>query len=246
MRATVDYQTMSNRNSNEPLLFFAAGVFVTIVVNKIIAMQKSSSIKRETAGATVEGDDLSLFYGDKKLLTKISQSRKYLPAEFYGTMVKDCIVCCCDIVLVRYNHQLQKKECLLVERASEPAKGLWWWPGGRILKGETFFDAAKRKAIQETGIKDVDPLQVLGVWNTFFPTSHWDTEAEKGTQTVNCVVLVEISQLPGATSNVTLDNQSERYKWVGLDPDAALQNGEDPYVWKILQRLKTWDPTYTS
>ena len=197
------------------------------------------------AGATVEGDDLSLFYGDRKSLTTITQRRQYLPGELYGTMVRDCIVCCCDIVLVRYNHQLRKKECLLVERASEPAKGLWWWPGGRILKGETFFDAAQRKATQETGIKDVEPLQVLGVWNTFFPTSHWDTETEKGTQTVNCVVLVEITQ-SGTNATVTLDNQSEQYKWVSLDPDVAKENGEDPYVWKVLQRLRAWDPTYDS
>lgn len=198
------------------------------------------------AGATVEGDDLSLFYGDRTLLTTITQKRKYLPGEIYGAMVRDCIVCCCDIVLVRYNRELKQKECLLVERASEPAKGLWWWPGGRILKGETFFDAAQRKATQETGISGVEPLQVLGVWNTFFPTSHWDTETEKGTQTVNCVVLVEVKGASSSGATVTLDNQSEQYKWIGLDPDVAKKKGEDPYVWKILQRLKAWDPTYDS
>lgn len=194
------------------------------------------------AGATVEGDDLSLFYGDEKNLTTVKESARYLPEEVYGKLVRDCIVCCCDIVLVRYNKELKANECLLVERASEPAKGLWWWPGGRILKGETFFDAAKRKAMQETGISDVEPIQVLGVWNTFFPKSHWDTETEKGTQTVNCVVLVKITRSGSAT--VTLDNQSERCKWQSLDPKIAIENGEDPYVYKILQRLEAWDLTY--
>jgi 8-oxo-dGTP pyrophosphatase MutT (NUDIX family) len=115
--------------------------------------------------------------------------------------------------------------------------------GGRILKGETFFDAATRKAIQETGIANVRPIQVLGIWNTFFPTSHWDTEEAQGTQTVNPVVLVEITG-NGVDSEVRLDHTSEQYKWISLDPDTAIHNGEDPYIYKNLQRLQAWNPTY--
>lgn len=180
-----------------------------------------------------------MFYGDIPSLTTITDSRKFLPSDVYGSIVRDCIICCCDIILVRTTGR--QKECLLIKRSSEPAKGLWWWPGGRILKGETFFAAAKRKAMQETGIANVQPIQVLGIWNTFFPTSHWDTDKEKGTQTVNPVVLVEI--LTGG-SEVKLDHTSEQYKWIPLDPDRAIQTGEDPYIYKNLQRLKAWNPTY--
>ena len=133
-----------------------------------------------TAGATPEGNDLSLFYGDRKELTTITPSRKFLPKEIYGQLVLDTVVCCVDILLVRYNPTLGYKEFLLVERSTEPAKGYWWLPGGRLLKGETFFDAARRKARDETGLEKVTPIQILGVWNTFFPTSHWDTPTNKG------------------------------------------------------------------
>jgi ADP-ribose pyrophosphatase YjhB (NUDIX family) len=198
----------------------------------------------------VEGDDLSLFYGDEAKLTTISDRHKFLPSDFYGSLVRDCVVCCCDIVLVRNNPQTGRKETLLVERATDPVKGVWWWPGGRILKGETFFAAASRKAQQETGISHVQPIQVLGIYNTFFPTSHWDNESSKGTQTVNAVVLVEIittqQQEEAAATEVKLDNTSEQYKWISLDPQSAIQNKEDPYVWKNLQRLKAWNPTYDS
>ena len=198
------------------------------------------------AGATVEGDDLSLFYGDRSVLTTITDRHKFLPNELYGNLVRDCIVCCCDIILVRTNPSTQQKETLLVERGTEPVKGLWWWPGGRILKGETFFDAATRKAKQETGISHVQPIQVIGIWNTFFPTSHWDTDTCKGTQTVNAVVLVEIinNSSKADLAQVQLDNTSERYKWISLNPDQAIQNNEDPYVWKNLQRLQAWNPNY--
>jgi ADP-ribose pyrophosphatase YjhB (NUDIX family) len=75
-------------------------------------------------------------------------------------------VCCLDCLVIRKNTINGKTECLLVERGSEPVKGAWWLPGGRIHKGETFFDAAFRKVKEETGLHG-KPLQVLGVYNTF-------------------------------------------------------------------------------
>jgi ADP-ribose pyrophosphatase YjhB (NUDIX family) len=44
-------------------------------------------------------------------------------------MVLDSVICCVDILAVRYNTITQQKECLLVERGSEPVKGVWWLPG---------------------------------------------------------------------------------------------------------------------
>lgn len=188
----------------------------------------------------MEGNDLSLFYGDVDELTKITDKRKFLPKEVYASMVLDAVVCCVDCLIVREN-SIGKKECLLVERSSEPVKGVWWLPGGRIFKGETFFAAAIRKAQQETGLTLVTPIQVLGVWNTFFPTSHWDTPTEKGTQTVNAIVLVELND---AGADVNLDETSEESRWIPLDPEAAQLNGEDRYVLEALRRLKAWNPTY--
>jgi len=188
----------------------------------------------------VEGDDLSLFYGDMTELTTITKERKFLPKDVYGTMVLDSVICCVDILAVRVNEETGKKECLLVERGSEPVKGVWWLPGGRLLKGETFFAAATRKAREETGLTAVQPIQVLGVWNTFFPTSNWDTDTKKGTQTVNPIVLVELLE----KGEVNLDETSENYRWIGLDPATAEANGEDRYVLQGLLRLKAWNPNY--
>lgn len=196
-----------------------------------------------SAGATIEGNDLSLFYGDVGKLTTTPQAKRFLPADLYGRMVRDCVVCCLDCLLVRYNPTLGRKECLLVERASEPVKGVWWLPGGRMFKGETFFRCAVRQAAEETGLSDVKPVQVLGCFNTFFPTSNWDTEEDKGTQTVNPIVLVEV-QNPSA--DVSLDETSRQSRWIPLDPDEAKANGEDKYVLQALSRLQAWDPTYNS
>ncbi|KAL3936078.1 MAG: hypothetical protein SGBAC_008532 [Bacillariaceae sp.] len=137
------------------LACFAAGAATCLLVSK--ALNKKTG---RNEGATPEGEDLSLFYGNEKSLTTITDSRKFLPSAVYGELVRKCVVCCVDIVVVRRNKETGMKECVLVERASEPAKGVWWWPGGRLLKGETFFDAAKRKTQQETGLKEVTPIQV--------------------------------------------------------------------------------------
>lgn len=172
------------------------------------------------------------------------QRCKFLESDLYANVVRNTVVCCVDIVLVHRNATTGRRECLLVERASEPAKGLWWWPGGRLLKGETFFDAAVRKAHQETGVnpKLVRPVQVLGVWNTFFPTSSWDTEAMQGTQTVNPIVLVEF--IDEKSMEIKLDAQSENFKFIPLDP--AENQTEDKYVLQALYRLQAWDPNYMS
>jgi 8-oxo-dGTP pyrophosphatase MutT (NUDIX family) len=194
------------------------------------------------AGATVEGDDLSLFYGDVAELTAIPHSRKFLPKEIYSRLVLDCVVCCVDCLLVRVNPVTGKKEALLVKRSAEPVKGVWWLPGGRLWKGETFFASARRKAKEETGLTNVKCVQVLGVWNTLFPTSNWDTETERGTQTVNPIVLVEL--IPEKAEEIVLDETSESSRWIGLDPDEAAKNGEDGYVLQALLRLKAWNPNY--
>lgn len=64
-----------------------------------------------------------------------------LSKELYGGIVANIPTVCVDIICQR---EVDNK-VLLFYRRDKPAKGMWWLPGGRMLKGETFFDTALRK-----------------------------------------------------------------------------------------------------
>jgi colanic acid biosynthesis protein WcaH len=63
------------------------------------------------------------------------------------------------------------KSLLLLKRKNSPAKGEWWFPGGRIWKGETFEEALHRKVKEETALA-VDVIKFVGVYNRIFPDRH--------------------------------------------------------------------------
>ena len=54
------------------------------------------------------------------------------------------------------------------------------------------------------------------------------------------IVLVEVER----AAEVMLDKTSERYRWIGLDPDQAIKDGEDKYVVDALLKLQAWNSTY--
>ncbi|HJR46205.1 MAG TPA: NUDIX hydrolase [Actinomycetota bacterium] len=51
---------------------------------------------------------------------------------------------------------------LMVQRAQEPASGLWSVPGGRVEKGEYLNAAVAREVREETGL-DVEVEELLGI-----------------------------------------------------------------------------------
>lgn len=78
--------------------------------------------------------------------------------KLYREIVGNVPICCVDLI-VHLNGRY-----LLALRTNEPEKGKWWLPGGRMLKGETFEEAALRIARKELSL-DVEFERVVGVYN---------------------------------------------------------------------------------
>lgn len=157
-----------------------------------------------------------------------------LPFHLYKQIVENIPIVCVDVMCRRQDGSL-----LLFYRRDKPAANIWWWPGGRMFRGETFYDCAVRKLRDETGCKtaEVTPKGVVTVWNTFFPDSHWDAErpaGREGTQTVNVVVICDIvwdtnALLNAVSSTSATEWAVQAHRWVSVQ-DAITPGKYDKYV----------------
>lgn len=143
-----------------------------------------------------------------------------IPDSLYNEIHAQMPILCVDIV-VGYNGKI-----LLIKRNREPVRGGWWFPGGRVLKGETIKAAAMRLVKAETGIIIKYPV-LLGFDQTIFsedPFGHG-----KGTHTVNfvfCAKAPEMSML-----SVALDQNHIDHSFT--DPEVILKGDFHSYVRKF-------------
>jgi len=177
-------------------------------------------------------EDNTYIYGNAEKLVNLSNPEyKFLPKEFYRQVVESLPIVCLDIIAEDAN----SKEILLIKRTQQPLKGTMFFSGGRLIRGETFFSGAVRKVQEETGMK-AEPQGVLGVVNTFFEMSEWDTN--NGTQTINVLVYVLVQKDEG----VKLNELHSNYDWVPkekiLQDQSALMYNQ--YVIDGLKLLEKW------
>jgi ADP-ribose pyrophosphatase YjhB (NUDIX family) len=176
-----------------------------------------------------------------------------LPFDFYKFAVESLPIVCVDVVCKRSTDS----KFLLFYRRDKPAANIWWWPGGRMFKSETFFDTATRKILDETGLRgssnwSVRPVTVLNVWNTFFPDSNWDADrapGREGTQTVNITVFCELHLSAAAGEmedksgiNESKGNESwavEAKRWVSADEVLNSRDSFDKYVYLNVEEART-------
>ena len=123
-------------------------------------------------------------------------SGRVIPAEFYRAFLACMPVLCVDL-LIRNGRKV-----LLVKRNREPLMGLWWVRGGRVLKGESAIDAAKRKAQSEVGLH-IEP-RFVGIYEGKFEMGHHGVP-------VHTVSLVYEAKAP--RSRISLDGQSDAWMW---------------------------------
>jgi len=82
-----------------------------------------------------------------------------IPSEQYDQILKTMPIPCVDLLVVDNAGYI-----LLVKRQNEPAKGQWWFPGGRVYYKEKRKDAAIRKLKEECNLDAIN-IQELGTYD---------------------------------------------------------------------------------
>ncbi len=122
-----------------------------------------------------------------------------IPASFYDQIVKSMPIPCIDLLITKPDQSI-----LLVQRTNEPARGKWWFPGGRVHLGETRQNAAIRKLREECQLEAHTGPKELMTQDLIFHQSDGSV-----IHSISTVFDVSVA----AEAKVTLDAQSAAYKW---------------------------------
>ena len=142
----------------------------------------------------------------------------FIDQDLYDQILRHMPIACVDVAIV-YNGCV-----LLVRREDAPAKGEWWVPGGRVLKGETLRETARRKAREEVGLEcHVGPI--IHTAETIFE----DGPRGIPVHSINaCFLLYPTHDNTGLS--VTLDSHHAVWRWAD-----AVTDDLHPYVARCLR-----------
>ena len=126
---------------------------------------------------------------------------------------------CVDLLIVH------DRRLLLMKRKNEPAKGLWFTPGGRILLGESLEDAARRVLHEETGL-ETSSIEKMGVM-----THIWS-----GAQTVTVYFKVTVGSY-----DIKMDAQHNDFLWISKVTDDL-----HPYVREMITQSNIFNKSQKS
>jgi len=144
----------------------------------------------------------------------------WIPENEYKQILRKIPIPCVDLIIK--NNQ---GEVLMVMRKNEPAKGEWWFPGGRIHHGESRNMAVKRKLKEECGLisKSITEWKTLDIFLNNF-TENYNTHA------VSTFYLILINK-----SELELDSQSSEAMW--KKPTDWEKHISNPQIKNILKEI---------
>lgn len=113
---------------------------------------------------------------------------------------------------------------LLIERANEPFKGCWAFPGGFMDMEENAEDCARRELKEETGM-EVRSLKYLGTF------SEVNRDPRGRTITIAYYAVVEKSEVVGA-------DDASQARWFPIDLIPSLAFDHDKILQMALEEIK--------
>ena len=140
----------------------------------------------------------------------------FIPEIEYKSILSSITILCVYLLIINNG------KFLLLKRENEPAKGEYWFPGGRLLKFETIRDASLRKSREEVNL-ECDFKNIISVEETIFKKN---SNMSCDVHTVNIVCKLVTNNI----KKIKLDNLHSDFLWVSfqdifdLNLHAALLN----------------------
>lgn len=148
---------------------------------------------------------------EKSLLDTSKADTGKIPSSLYELIVDVLPIASVEAVIV------QDDSLLFLRRNNNPVKGQWWFPGGRIRKGETFEETLIREVKEETGL-DVIESELVNVYSRIFNQRHDITIA----YICKC-----------KPDKITLNNEQSEYKYI-----KKLPKNIHPYLVEVINDLE--------
>jgi colanic acid biosynthesis protein WcaH len=133
---------------------------------------------------------------------------EWVPEETFGACLDAFPQVCVEVLLERDGR------VLVGRRTNEPARGEWFWPGGRLYKGEELETAVERLGREELGV-DVEVVDRVGVYSHF-----WDSSSVAGADSRHTVNVAYHVRQRDPDAALALDDQHDAHRFVTADdPD---------------------------
>jgi len=128
---------------------------------------------------------------------------EFIPQDLYDNIMDLMPIICVDGIIKKENG------ILLLLRDNEPEKNKWWFPGGRLLKGEKLEEGIVRKVKEETGLT-CEVIDMIDITQTDFKTGPNGIPVH----TVNVCFTLKIKN-----GKLSLNNEHKKWGWFMEAPE---------------------------
>ena len=127
----------------------------------------------------------------------------FIPENDYNKILSMMPILCVDLII------FFDGKYLLLKRKNKPAKGQYWFPGGRVYKMETIKEAALRKAKEEVNL-DCQFQEIISIEESMFKQNK-NMMTDIHTVNICCYLTTN------AIAEIKIDKFHSRYIWVKLN-----------------------------
>jgi ADP-ribose pyrophosphatase YjhB (NUDIX family) len=132
----------------------------------------------------------------------------FIPSALYDQIMQLMPIPSVEAVIV------MNGSLLFLNRKNQPAAGQWWFPGGRIHRGESFEVTLRREVKEETGLEIIS-YRFIKAYSRVFPERH----------DITIVYLCKCKE-----SKIKIDSEHSEYKLFKKVPE-----GLHPYLLETIQ-----------